>query len=289
MKFIHMTDTHLVDPGQQLYAVDPAKRLAAAVRSICHEHPDAQFVAITGDLVQSGQETQYRALRETLSPLPMPVYLVPGNHDERLAMRRVFPDLAGDRHGYVQYSVDVTDARLLFLDTLEPGHSGGVLCANRLDWLAQELTRSNGRPVHVFMHHPPLAVGLPVMDCMGLAEPERFWNTLAAHGQNVRHIYFGHLHRPVQGMINGIGFSCLPGTHHQVCFDIRMAAGDRVPGCHEPPAYGVVAADAQQTVVHLHKYLDASPRFRLGDREAVDALSLSDLAITLAPDTGPAL
>lgn len=289
MKFIHMTDTHLVDAGQQLYAVNPTERLAAAVQSVCQEHPDAQFVAITGDLVQSGQEAQYRALREVLSPLPMPVYLVPGNHDQRFAMRRVFQDLASDEHGYVQYSVDVADSRLLFLDTLEPGHSGGMLCANRLNWLANELQLSNRRRVYLFMHHPPLAVGLPVMDCMGLAEPERFWSTVASHGQNVRHIFFGHLHRPVQGTINGIGFSCSPSTHHQVCFDTQIAAGDDIQGCHEPPAYGVVTADADQTVVHLHKYLDTSPRFLLGDREAIKALSLSGLTRTQQSNPGTAL
>ena len=278
MKFIHMTDLHLVAPGQVLYGVDPTERLAAAVRSVCKEHPDAACVAITGDLVQSGQEAQYRALKSALEPLPMPVHLVPGNHDERTALLGVFPDLAADEHGYIQYAVDLEDARLLFLDTLATGCSDGVLCEHRLAWLAQALEDSGERPVYLFMHHPPLAVGLPVMDCMGLAEPERFWRTLATYGRNVRHVFFGHLHRPLQGVIDGVGFSCLPSTHHQVRFDDKTKAGEDIPGCHEPPAYAVVTTDARQTVVHLHNYLDTSPRFRLGDRKAAVASSLSDLA-----------
>ena len=107
MKFIHMTDTHLVEPGQLLYAVDPIERLSAAVHSVCREHPDAAFVAITGDLVHTGQEMQYRALKSVLEPLPMPVHLVPGNHDERTAMRRAFTNLTATEEGYVQYAVDI--------------------------------------------------------------------------------------------------------------------------------------------------------------------------------------
>ena len=33
-KFIHLTDTHLVPPGQLLYGMDPLHRLRAAVHSI---------------------------------------------------------------------------------------------------------------------------------------------------------------------------------------------------------------------------------------------------------------
>ena len=43
MKFIHLTDTHVIGEGL-LYGQDPAERLATAVRSISSEHGEAEFV-----------------------------------------------------------------------------------------------------------------------------------------------------------------------------------------------------------------------------------------------------
>lgn len=49
MKFIHLTDTHVIGKGL-LYGQDPAARLRAAVTSINTEHSDAAFVVLTGDM-----------------------------------------------------------------------------------------------------------------------------------------------------------------------------------------------------------------------------------------------
>ena len=53
MKFVILTDTHLVPAGRRLYALDPAARLAAAVELINRDHDDLTFVIVTGDLPQA--------------------------------------------------------------------------------------------------------------------------------------------------------------------------------------------------------------------------------------------
>ena len=50
-------------------------------------------------------------------------------------------------------------------------------------------------------------------------------------------------------------------TSHQVALTLGDTA--RIPGSHEPAQYGVVLADAQGTVVHLHDFADPSVRFEL--------------------------
>jgi len=45
-------------------------------------------VLATGDLTDSGRAEEYAHLRELLAPLPMTVYFIPGNHDERGALPR---------------------------------------------------------------------------------------------------------------------------------------------------------------------------------------------------------
>ena len=49
-KFIHITDTHLANPGLKLYGLDPRARLDAAIADINNHHVDAAFAVVTGDL-----------------------------------------------------------------------------------------------------------------------------------------------------------------------------------------------------------------------------------------------
>ncbi|WP_224380317.1 metallophosphoesterase [Roseovarius carneus] len=58
MKFIHLTDTHVIGSGD-LYGKDPAARLRAAVQSINAEHGDAAFVVLTGDMTHWGDPAAY--------------------------------------------------------------------------------------------------------------------------------------------------------------------------------------------------------------------------------------
>ena len=61
MKFIQLTDTHVIAEGL-LYGQDPAERLAMAVASINAEHADAAFVILTGDMTHWAIEAPTRAL-----------------------------------------------------------------------------------------------------------------------------------------------------------------------------------------------------------------------------------
>ena len=49
-KFIHLTDTHLANPGLKLYGLDPRARLDAAIADINQHQSDAAFAVVTGDL-----------------------------------------------------------------------------------------------------------------------------------------------------------------------------------------------------------------------------------------------
>ena len=72
--------------------VDTARFLARTVDDILRLDPRPDMVFATGDLVDGCTPAEYERLRRLLSPLPMPVYLIPGNYDDRDAMRRVFAD-----------------------------------------------------------------------------------------------------------------------------------------------------------------------------------------------------
>ena len=248
MKFIHVTDSHLVPRGQRLHGLDPVANLEDCVASIAREHGDAAFCVITGDLADAGEPGAYAALREILPALPMPVHLIPGNHDAREALVTAFPTLPRDEHGFVQGVFRHEGATFLLLDTLEPAAgSGGAYCERRTRWLAARLAEAGTGPAYVLMHHPPFAIGLPGLDAIALLDPEPFARTVAAAG-NVRHIFFGHAHRPVSGQWRGIGFSTGYGTSHQTRLDFHGRG--RLAYTAEPPGYAVVLLDEERVVVH---------------------------------------
>ena len=260
-KFLHLTDSHLVPPGQLLYGSDPHKRLQAAVRSMATEHGDAAFCIVTGDLAHLGEPAAYAALQDVLAALSMPVHLMIGNHDDRLAFCRQFTSTPVDGAGFVQQVLPFEQGLLLMLDTNEAGVPHGVYCSRRCLWLADRLRDSGDAPLWIAMHHPPFDVGLPSMDAIGLRDAAAFAEVLAPHRARVRHLFFGHLHRPMAGSWRGIGISSVRGTNHQVALDLHRR--DAIPGSFEPPAYAVVLADSRQTLVHSHDFLDDSRRFEL--------------------------
>ena len=254
MKFIHVTDTHLMPRGEMLYDLNPCERLDACVDDINANHLDAEFCVITGDLADKAQPEAYRDLRGCLERLKLPVHLLVGNHDNRDRLRDAFPEIPVDENGFLQTVLPTDAGPFILMDTVEAGKGWGSYCDQRVDWLVRQIDAADGRPVYLFMHHPPFDVGLPCVDRLGLgADGERIADALAPY-DNIRHIFFGHVHRPITGSWRGIPFSTMRGTNHQVAFDFDSV--DVVPKSHEQAAYAVVFLTPDQTVVHFHDYLD---------------------------------
>ncbi len=251
MKLIQVSDLHFVPPGTRLYGLDPRARLDAAIADINARHPDAELCLFTGDLTDSGAPEAYTSLRESLAALRLPYRLLIGNHDEREAFRRTFPETPCDENGFVQSIVQTPTGVLILLDTNLPGTDAGYYCAARQAWLRKALRESAGKPVYIFLHHPPFDIGIPRLDRVGLLEPEGF--AAAIRDNPPRHIFFGHVHRPVSGSWRGIPFSALRSTVHQVPLD--FAAKPSLPDLFEPPNYNVILISPETTLVHHHDFL----------------------------------
>ena len=256
--FIHITDLHILPAGETNSGLDPAERLRMAVESIAERQgPDsmapAEFVIVTGDLTHHGQPEAYAQLRDILVGLPMPIHLMLGNHDEREHFRAAFPGQAVDENGFVQQAFETDVGLFILLDTKAPGTHAGKLCAQRLGWLAVRLAESQG-PVFLFLHHPPMPVGISRMDRIQLQDAAALAGVLAPHQGRIRHIFHGHAHRPLAGSWMGIPFSSLRGTAHQVA--LHLSERDLAPGSHEPAAYALVRVSPDAVIVHSHDYLD---------------------------------
>src|SRR5947207_12045908 len=154
-----ISDLHVKAPGRLSYGVvDCAAMLARCVVGILRLPQRPDLVLATGDLTDSGRAEEYAHLRELLAPLPMPVHFIPGNHDERGALRAAFPEHAYLRQWdpYVQYAIDDWPLRIIAIDTVIPGEDGGRLDDERLAWLEKTLSLRRDKPTLLIMHHPPL-------------------------------------------------------------------------------------------------------------------------------------
>lgn len=217
MLIAQITDTHIRPKGKLLHhMVHTARYLRRTIEQLERLDPRPEVVVATGDLVERGTPKEYRRLRRILAALRIPLLVIPGNHDDREALRAAFGDHAYlPRQGPLHYAVDTLPVRLVGLDTTRRKHPGGELDDERLAWLDATLGAEPRRPTFLFMHHPPFQVGVAPVDAQGFRNVERFHALVRRHPQVVR-IACGHIHRPSSVTIGTAVAMTAPSTAHQL-------------------------------------------------------------------------
>jgi len=214
---VQITDTHILHDGELLYgSTDTAAHLSEVVQQINNMQPTPDMVMITGDLVERSHKTCYQRFIELIRPLTMPVYVLPGNHDDPETMLEVF---AGTPYFPVlddtfQYAVDGLPFRVLALNSHWYGTELPGLDERRLSWLQNQLNRSN-RPVLLAIHHPPMTTGIEFID-MGGSEWFQGLNSVLSEHPQVRLLICGHCHTDLSGRIGPVPVYMAPSTAHQL-------------------------------------------------------------------------
>ncbi|WP_404385626.1 phosphodiesterase [Caenispirillum salinarum] len=228
MMIAQITDTHVQAAPEREPGGDSSARLLKVVRTLNAAAPAPDLVLVTGDLVNDGGPADYEHLRGILSQLQVPHFVVPGNHDDRDALRAVFrPDGYLPESGYLQYVVDGFPLRLVGLDTLRDGHDGGRLCLDRLYWLERTLEEARGVPTVLFMHHVPFLTGLAPFDRSPMEGADALASVLSGNPQ-VERVLCGHLHRPVATRWHGATVTAAPSTCFEIALDLREGADFRL-------------------------------------------------------------
>lgn len=234
----HITDLHLRPRGLACYRVAETNKLAErAVDALLALDPKPDAVIVTGDVADQGDPREYALAREILSTLPMPVYLLSGNHDDSEMLKAAFADYPGVDQGpadRLRYVAEVGDLRLVALDSSVPRAGHGELGHEQLAWLDDVLTSAAGAPCLVAVHHPPILTGIGHMDAINLRDGAAFAEVIARHG-NVLRVLCGHDHRPIVTGFAGSIVAVAPSVAHQVVLDLREGAPSRFN--FDPPAY----------------------------------------------------
>ena len=227
IQILQLSDLHLRGDGTLSFQVVDTRtwldHAAAHLRSLIRK-PDA--IVITGDLADSGDEHAYHMVREALTPLGVPVYAVPGNHDRRDRMRSILGDWCPAEEAmapYLCFGVSIGETRLIMMDSMAPGSHSGHTPPAVTDFLRRELQALNGQHPLVFLHHPPFLSGLGAMD-----EPFEAAETFEAvlrDFPNVR-LCCGHLHRPLMTQWAGCLALTAPSVSMQIDLDLSPEGGD---------------------------------------------------------------
>lgn len=232
MIIAQISDTHITLSSDEA-AVRTSANLQRAVAHLLALPAPPDVVLISGDCVNHGQPEEYDRFEELISPLPMPVYVVPGNHDSRTEMLRRFGQEGTQRmDGFMQYVVKIGPLRLVALDTHVLGSDGGHLCEQRLRWLDERLAEAPDHPTVLFMHHPPIKVGFAPTDGIGLDNAEAF-AAIVARYPNVLRIVAGHVHMALTQPFGGSVVMTCPALAHTMLPDFSKP--DILSVLFEPP------------------------------------------------------
>lgn len=186
----------------------------------------ADGILVTGDVVQDESRAGYERFRATLEALDVPVFCIPGNHDDPKLMEEVL----GSPPFQVGGDVRMDRWSLVLLNTFLTGEDAGGLGAQRLHRLAAALDEHAGQHVLVCMHHQPLPMGSAWLDGVGLRDAAEFLEVIDEH-DNVRAVVWGHVHQASDRYRGKVRYLSTPSTCSQFLPGTDFfALDDRPPG-----------------------------------------------------------
>ena len=181
----HVSDTHFGNDVQ-----DPAARDAAVMDHLLAMDPRPDILVVTGDVADHGFAPEYADARAWLDRWPGPLAVCAGNHDVRAAY---VEGLGLEARGVVEHG----GYRFVMLDSLVDAVDGervdeGRLGEEQLAWLGRQLGASDD-PAFVCLHHPPVTIGLGLMDPIRLIDGDALAAVLDHHPHVVATLV-GHAH-----------------------------------------------------------------------------------------------
>ena len=223
MLIAQISDTHIAGWNKQAYDVAPmAENLEKTVKHINQLKLKADVTIITGDIGNTGKKEEYEQAKSILEKLDMPYFVIPGNHDSRESLFSIFGNFHCFRHHeFIQYSINDYSLRLIGVDSTALSKPGGELCGARLRWLEHQLIQDKEKPTIVFMHHPPLNLGVAESNNDGFIGALELGIILEKHN-NIKRILCGHVHLPIFSQWAGTIVSTAPSIGMTLALDLTL-------------------------------------------------------------------
>ncbi|WP_344966414.1 metallophosphoesterase [Streptosporangium fragile] len=225
-------------------------RARAVMRHLENLPGPLDAVVVTGDIADNGLIEEYEIARDLLATRH-PTIVCPGNHDVRAAFRKVMLDEDGD--GPINRVLRLDGLTVALCDSSVPGRPEGFLDDETLAWLEAVLAEDPDTPAMVGMHHPPVALGIPYVDAIGLRAPGRLEAVLRRHPR-VAAVLVGHAHTAASTTFAGLPLSIAPGVVSTLRLNQELDV--QVPIDYDlPPQIALHVFDGVRLVTHVRPIL----------------------------------
>jgi Icc protein len=206
LNIVQISDCHVsADPCQTYRGINPHQNLQALMQKVRELKPD--LLLATGDLSEDGSAESYRLLKQYLYLPATPVLVLPGNHDDPVALNSAFPgspvdSIAVSEHGPWQ---------IIRLNSCVPGKPEGHLADVALTELETLLSTDQQRPRLISVHHQPIPVANPWIDKYPLDNPGRLLQ-LIDETAGVKIVLWGHIHHSFATELGGTAMLGSPSS-----------------------------------------------------------------------------
>jgi Icc protein len=215
---LQITDTHLFGESDGcLLGLNTEQSLQAVIADAASKHLPADLVLATGDLAHQPTEAAYERIFSHLGKLGLPVYCLPGNHDEG----QMLQSAVGDGLFRYQSQARLDGWNFIFLDSTIPGSEGAHLTKESLQTLEDQLQSSPDTHTLICLHHQPILMGSRWLDTMALDNADEFFAVVDRYPQ-VRGMLWGHVHQEFTGTRNGVQLISTPST----CIQFKPNSSD---------------------------------------------------------------
>ncbi|PSB08997.1 3',5'-cyclic-AMP phosphodiesterase [filamentous cyanobacterium Phorm 46] len=203
-----ITDTHLFAEFDRTWkGLSTAHTLQKVIERLQEIQPPPDLLLLTGDLSQDETPESYEILASLISPLNIPAYWIPGNHDNLSVMQQIL-----DRPPiFPEKSWNLGNWQFLLLSSVKAGCDGGRLSPESFDWLDSQLQQTGDRAVIIALHHHPLPIGSKIMDGMMLHNADEFLAIVDRHPQ-IKIVLCGHIHQEFHQQRGSVSYLGTPST-----------------------------------------------------------------------------
>lgn len=257
--FIHMSDTHIgstVDFERHGFNSWTAARRAVNMIKSFTQRPD--FVIHTGDVVADPVDEAYRLAADLMAELDVPVYYAVGNHDSSVGVRDLLNhgpyEALGDDPTRHIYGFSVKGSEFMVLDGRAPDELDphGCLGGEQLAIVRQKTAEVAAGPLTIFVHFPALPFNSPWFDQnMLLLDGEELHDILCQSPREIRGVFYGHVHMPLQTRRNGILYSAAPSTFANFAAWPNKTEPEFLD---EPPGFSFVQLLPNQLMIRHHGF-----------------------------------
>ncbi len=186
-KLIQISDCH-IDDQPMVMGVNSSVNLEKIISKISSINFDA--LLISGDLSHNGTVKSYQILKEMLSPIKQPIFVIGGNHDNTQNLENIFS-------GSLFNSFKLGNWDIISIDSIQANKTSGFITQAALKKLDALLLASLSKNIMVVIHHPIVPMNSSWDDELSLENPQDLFQILNKHSK-INAVVFGHAHEAAE-------------------------------------------------------------------------------------------